>query len=633
MNAIHKIAYILFGKYIKSHQDNFDELRLALKQARLGVPWDFYVSIAYLSSVLSVVLLIFTGYLLSPLWSFLYVNYLKIAPYTGNSIISNYGESIFILFIILFISLILGAIVFSLIMAYPGLEAYNRKIKIDLTLAHTVAYMHALSKGGLSLISIFKSLREHINVYGESAEEVAYIIIDTEIHGSDLITALKTAAVTSPSDKFRDFIDNLLNIIETGGDMETFFASMVSHYQKSAESDQNMHLEMLGMFAETYVTAFVAGPLFLITILIVMGITGPGSLNMLKVLIYAVIPLSAVAFSILLSVISVGSEGRLIKIYEVSKKIRHYDDVRVKPVAPGEERTIRKLSRTLRWTSVVNARKNPFKAFFTDPQKILYITFPAALIYSFLSTYKHEITIDLLDDVIVINLLIILVPFIIFYELQMRRIKKIGESIPGFLRRLAAISEMGVPLFQAINSISNINLGVLSTEVKLMYKDIVWSRSLFEALTKFERRVNTIAISRIVTLITKASESTANIKDTLRVAASDSDLSEKLIRQKYTVLLSYLIVVYISFFVFMLVLYVFARMFLPQIPSYSGPSGMLSISTHKEEYSTLFMHASVIQGFFSGIIAGQMIGESPFDGLKHSIFMMTTAYVFFVVFV
>jgi flagellar protein FlaJ len=192
---------------------------------------------------------------------------------------------------------------------------------------------------------------------------------------------------------------------------------------------------------------------------------------------------------------------------------------------------------------------------------------------------------------------------------------------------------MGVPLFQAINSISKINLGVLSTEVKLMYKDIVWSRSLLEALTKFERRVNTIAISRIVTLITKASESTANIKDTLRVAASDSDLSEKLMKQKFTVLFSYLIVVYISFFVFMLVLYVFAKMFLPQIPSNSGRSGMLSISTHKDEYSTLFMHASVIQGFFSGIIAGQMVGESPYDGLKHSMFMMITAYIFFVVFI
>ncbi|MCZ7362432.1 MAG: type II secretion system F family protein [Candidatus Methanoperedens sp.] len=591
MNRLYRSSYAIFGKYIVEQKHSYDELRLSLKQARISVPWDIYASTANLVSILTIVLCLAGGLLLMPVWRFLYMNYLKIAPYTGNKIIGSHGEIIFILIILIFLSLFIGFITYSLIMAYPAFEAYNRKIKIDLTLPHTVAYMNALSKGGLSLISIFKSLSEHINVYGESAEEVAYIIIDTDIHGSDLITALKTAAVTTPSDKFRDFLDNLLNIIETGGDMETFFASMVSHYQKSAEADQSMHLEMLGMFAETYVTVFVAGPLFLITILIVMGITGPGSLTILKVLIYAVIPLSAIAFSVLLNMISVGSEGRLIKIYEVSKKMRHYDNVRMKPVSMGEERVIRKLVRSLRWTSVVNARKNPF-------------------------------------------LLIILVPFLLFYELQMKRIKRIGESIPGFLRRLAAISEMGVPLFEAINSISRINLGVLSTEVRLMYKDIVWSRSVLEALTKFERRVNTISISRIVTLITKASESTANIKDTLRVAASDSDLSERLMKQKFTVLLSYLIVVYISFFVFMLVLYVFATMFLTKIPTNSGSSGgMLQISAHIGEYSLLFMHASVIQGFFSGIIAGQMIGESVYDGLKHSVFMMTIAYIFFVWFV
>ncbi len=634
MNMIHRIAYALFGKNLKKDKDNYRDLQLALRQARIGVPWDIYVSTAYLASILIVIFCLVAGYLLIPLWKFLYYQYIKIAPYTGYTIISNYGELIFIIIILLILSLFLGFFSYYIIMSYPRMEAYNRKIKIDLTLPHSVAYMHALSKGGLSLISIFSSLSQYKNIYGESAEEIAYILIDTELHGSDIITALKNAAVTTPSDKLRDFLDNLLNIIETGGDMETFFASMVNHFQRSAEADQSMHLEMLGMFAETYVTVFVAGPLFLITILIVMGIMGPGSLTVLKLIIYAVIPLSAIAFSVLLSMMSVGNAGKLIKLYKVSKKIQHYDDIRVKPMESGEDRRIRKLLRSLRWTSVVNARKNPLKIFFAFPSKVLYISIPAALIYCAVSLYQRSITIELLDDLIVISLLIILVPFLFFYQMQMKRITKISESIPGFLRRLAAISEMGVPLFKAINSISKINLGVLSTEVKIMYKDILWSRSILEGLTKFEQRVNTISISRIVTLITKASESTVNIKDTLRVAASDSDLSEKLTRQKFTVLFSYLIVVYISFFVFMLVLYVFATMFLSQIPSNTGSTGgMLQISAHKDEYSLLFMHASVIQGFFSGIIAGQMMGESVNDGLKHSIIMMTIAYVFFMLYV
>jgi flagellar protein FlaJ len=110
-------------------------------------------------------------------------------------------------------------------------------------------------------------------------------------------------------------------------------------------------------------------------------------------------------------------------------------------------------------------------------------------------------------------------------------------------------------------------------------------------------------------------------------------LAEKLRSQKLTTLFSYLIVIYLSFAVFLLVLYVFATMFLPQIPasssSYSG-SGMRTISANIKEYTRLFMHASVIQGFFSGIIAGQMMGESIYDGLKHSMIMIAIAYVFFV---
>src|SRR3989304_2780371 len=119
MNRIHRIAYALFGKKIKKDKDNYGELRLAIRQSRLGVPWDIYVSTAYLASVLAVVFCLVTGYMLMPLWRFLYFNYLKIAPYTGNKIIGSHGEIIFSLVIIIFIALILGFITYSLIMAYP----------------------------------------------------------------------------------------------------------------------------------------------------------------------------------------------------------------------------------------------------------------------------------------------------------------------------------------------------------------------------------------------------------------------------------------------------------------------------------------------------------------------------------
>ena len=633
MNKSNKLAFAIFGSFVRKNKGSYSSVSSSIKQAHIAMPWDIYVSSAYLYATITGIMGAIFGIILSPLFGILYENYLKSIPGTGLEF-SGYGEFLFSALAVLFLAIFFAIISFYLILAYPGLIARVRKSKIDLTLPHGVAYMHAMSKGGLSLISIFKSLSQYSNLYGEFAEEIDYIVLDTEIHGNDLVSSLKNAAANTQSEKFRDFLDNLITICETSGDLDTFFGNMVAYYKNVAEADQGLYLEMLGMLAETYITAFVAGPLFLITIVIVMGLMGPGQLIILKVLIYAVIPLSAAAFSVLLSVMSLGGDSKQVKIYSVSKRINHYDDVRTAP-SKSDERSIRRLLRSLRWTSINQSRKNPLQIFFSDPEKAFLITIPAAIIYLLLSIYSKKITIELMDDVIIISLCIMILPFLIFYEFQKRRIRAIEDSIPMFLKRMSSINDVGMGLSDAIKSITKINLGVLSTEVKLIHKDIVWSNNVMNALIKFERRVRTNSISRIVTLITKASESTRNIKETLRVASNEADLADRLRRQKFTVLFSYLIVVYISFAVFILVLYVFATMFLPKIPDVasSGGSSLLKISAQKEEYNLLFMHAAVIQGFFSGIIAGQMMGESVYDGLKHSMIMVIFAYVLFVFFI
>ncbi|MBE0521714.1 MAG: type II secretion system F family protein [Candidatus Methanoperedenaceae archaeon] len=636
MNRLHKISFALFGKYVKKNKEDYSGLQLAIKQSHFGIPWDFYASTAYFFAVIVFVTGLVSGYLLMPLWHFFYTVYLKAVSQTGLKgfeLLSTYYEPVFVLFSLLFFSLLLSLLTYYSIITYPTLTARIRKSKIDLTLPHVVAYMHALSKGGMNLVSIFKSLNNHTDIYGEAADEIRYILIDTEMHGNDLVTSLKNAAIQTQSEKFKDFLDNLVNIIETGGNVEYFLSNMVDYYQRTTEADQNMYLETLGILAETYVTVFVAGPLFLITLIIVMGLVGNSSLLLLKFIVYLVIPLCAALFSTLLSTVSINNSIETNKIYSVSKKIKHYDNIRT-DILEDDERRMRKLFRSLRWTNIYQSRRTPFKKLFSDPFKTFYISAPAAVIFFILSLYNRTINIDLLDDSIILSTMILLVPFMFFYNMQNRRIRLIESSVPGFLRRLAGINDVGMPLADAIKSISRINLGVLSTEVKHIYKDLVWSNSVNESLFKFERRVRTVAISRVVILIAKASETTGNIKDVLRVASNDAALAEKLRRQRVTTMVSYTVVVYISFAVFLLVLYVFATMFLPVIPDSSESStGMFSAAIDKEAYIRLFMHATVIQGFFSGIIIGQMTAGRIYDGLNHSVLMMGVAYVFFIFFV
>jgi flagellar protein FlaJ len=95
-------------------------------------------------------------------------------------------------------------------------------------------------------------------------------------------------------------------------------------------------------------------------------------------------------------------------------------------------------------------------------------------------------------------------------------------------------------------------------------------------------------------------------------------------------------ILYIAFFVFLYVIWSLVTGFFPQLhetPSDAvnelvGDSVALS-GFDKKLYTRLFFHAAIIEGFFSGLVAGQ-IGEGDLRlGLKHSLIMITTAYILF----
>jgi flagellar protein FlaJ len=60
-------------------------------------------------------------------------------------------------------------------------------------------------------------------------------------------------------------------------------------------------LETLGLLGETYVTAFVAGPLFLIVVISIMSIMGNVQMIFLYLIIYAMIPFGNIMYVILIS--------------------------------------------------------------------------------------------------------------------------------------------------------------------------------------------------------------------------------------------------------------------------------------------------------------------------------------------
>jgi len=297
MDFIDWTAYRIFGSRVRSHAEKYHELQIKIRQANIPLPVDQFVSTAYFYSILAGIIAGPTGFKLS-LDVFDSITIPAITPGTGAA--SNWvGTNTNVLLaaaagLLLFI--IIQQIVYLSYTSIPTLKASIRKSAIDLSLPHAIIYLYALSRGGMNMLDIFRSLSTYSHIYGTAAEEFGNIVRDIEYFNHDLPTALRNASIRTPSEKFKDFLDGLDSVIMSGGNITTYLKSKSQQYQSIAVREQKNFMETLGVLAEVYISVFVAGPLFLITILVILGLIGPGATELLYLLVYAFIPSGTVIF-------------------------------------------------------------------------------------------------------------------------------------------------------------------------------------------------------------------------------------------------------------------------------------------------------------------------------------------------
>jgi flagellar protein FlaJ len=215
------------------------------------------------------------------------------------------------------------------------------------------------------------------------------------------------------------------------------------------------------------------------------------------------------------------------------------------------------------------------------------------------------------------------------------RESRLQKQIPGFLNKLASTNETGMTMRDSIKLMSKSNIGTLSKQIKLIWKDIDWGMDVNDSLVRFANRIRTHVVSRSITLITRANESSGDLGGVLEVAARDAETEQTLKRERVMNMMIYIIIIYISFLVFVGVIYVITDTFLMQMAEAGeqmvesgGNAGFLG-AFDLDAYKRMFFHASLIQGLCSGLIAGVMGEGSVLSGLKHSIIMVTVSLLVF----
>lgn len=179
---------------------------------------------------------------------------------------------------------------FFILSGSPASKSKGRGRDIDKRIAAAMSFISAMASADVNIDVIFKELSRQ-KVYGEISAEAAWITRDTELLGSDILTAIKKAAKRSPSAKFQEFLQGVITTSTSGGQLKPYFLLKAEEYQKENKLSMKSQMETLGMLAESFVTVVVAFPLFLVLIMAIMAIVGGGDSSMMVLLLYLIVGL------------------------------------------------------------------------------------------------------------------------------------------------------------------------------------------------------------------------------------------------------------------------------------------------------------------------------------------------------
>jgi flagellar protein FlaJ len=301
MNSYERFCFNLIGQDLREKRGDFINLRNDLVGARMNTPFEAYLATAYVSSIIAgLVAAVIIGLLTYLLRVPDMITYHGAVPEIFY-VLNDYKLLLGTVVITVLSLLIFGGITYLLFLLYPGIQAGERRRNIEATLPYAVNYVTAMSSAGITPDEVFRLLGQS-KIYGESAVEARYVSRETDFFGKDLLDALRTVSQATPSDRMREFLQGAVASISSGSNLTEYFRSKAHQYTLENNQQQKSFLETLGLIAESYVTAMVAGMLFLIILQSIMTlISGDSNPLFLYIIIYLLVPFGSMMFIVLIS--------------------------------------------------------------------------------------------------------------------------------------------------------------------------------------------------------------------------------------------------------------------------------------------------------------------------------------------
>lgn len=242
-------------------------------------------------------------------------------------------------------------------------------------------------------------------------------------------------------------------------------------------------------------------------------------------------------------------------------------------------------------------------------------------------------------DWVIFALLALLIPYGFYMSAREKRTREIETRLPDFLRDVAEAGRFGMTLADAIVVASSGRYGRLTPEIKKMAAQIEWGVPASEAIRLFAERVKTPLVTRMSSIIMKANDAGGNVADVLTMVSHDAKETILTEEERGVTMQTYVLVVYIAFFVFIATIIILQGQFLPkmeeagrQVNEKAAEMGLgaipgVSIKTEViDKVGFIFLLSVLVHAVGDGILAGVIQKGSIPIGMRHSAIMLIAAF-------
>jgi flagellar protein FlaJ len=651
------VFYPVFQRVFGEESDFVNSVEDKLAESRMADNVEMFLSRALAVGVIAGLGLWFLGMLVGWLFTQFFIDGALIGLQLPESV-----EFLALLrtpLIILISGLIFGSIGFAIgfgsVVSIPYFRSGGREREINTLMPDGIAFMYALSVGGMNQLEILKAMAKANDTYGELSREFQSIVLETEYFDTDYRTAVRNQALETPSDELAQFLTDMLSILDSGGDMTNFLEDQKDKHLRTAKQEQRKLLDTLELFGEMYMTLSLF-PLLLIIILVIMSMMGSGDQTMLLYgTVYGLIPLIGVGFLVMVSTVThdeVG-DGYLRPDagddFTVDEGIGVFNPGLVEEYT-GQHDVFSKIKRQEGTHEFMDIVKNPHHFFRDHPVYVLLLTVPLTLValVGALVSGNMPLSIDEMKASpvagtivwVYLPVYINFLPLAIFYEWNVRSRKAILNDLSENLRKLASANDTGMTLLESIKVVADTSSGKLSDEFETMHSKVNYGTSLKDALREFNNKYHVPRLARTVKLISEAQEASSQIQDVLATAATASENQDEIVRERKARTLMQTVIIIMTYLTLLAVMGLLKIQFLDTMSGLTAASSGGGGGGSETEFgggldpqflSMLFFHAVTLQAIISSFIAGYIRNVEILSGVKYAVVLSTIALVAWVI--